>query len=284
MLMTSQPQQNRARRIARTLRAVPTNAGTNINLNRVIGTEGLPHLDPFLVFDELNASRFSAIAGGFPDQTCRGFDSVTYVIKGRLKYTDNTGRHSVTESGGLQWLTSGRGLTHSEMPELADGEIQAFQFWLNLPRSEKMQAPAFRTFDATDIPAVIFTEAEVRLIAGRFYGLQGPVTPQATRAFIAEVILKPEGEITLPMDEGHNGFVYVYEGGGAIGQVLLSSGQAGILESGNVLNIAAGQAGARLMVMTALPLNEPIIRHGPFVMTAHEEIKQAFTDYQNGLF
>lgn len=284
MFMTTQPQQHRARRIARVVRAIPVRASMNIRLKRVIGGEGLPDLDPFLAFDELTASTAGGIDGGFPGQTHRGFESITYITKGRLHYSDNAGREGAVGAGGVQWLTSGRGLVHSETPELADGEVQAFQFWLNLPAAEKMQTPVYRAIEAADIPAVIFPKAEVRVIAGRYHGLAGPIAPTVTQPFIAEVILKSEGEITLPMEEGHDGFIYVYEGGAAVAQTLINRGQAGILDGGDVLNLTAGQAGARLLVLTACPLREPIVRHGPFVMTSQQDIKQAFTDYQNGLF
>ena len=283
MFMTPQLQQNRARRIVRVVRAIPARAGMNVRLKRVIGGEGLSELDPFLTFDELTANSAAGIEGGFPGLTYRGFESVTYITKGRLRYNDNTGRDSAVSAGGVQWLTSGRGLVHSEMPERVDGEVQAFQIWLNLPAAEKMQAPVYRALEAADIPAVIFPLAEVRVIAGQYHGLLGPVEP-ATHTFIADIILKPEGEVTLPIDEGHDGFIYVYEGGVAVGQSLISQGQAGVLDSGNVLNLTAGQTGARCLVLTARPLNEPIVRHGPFIMTSHNDIKQAFTDYQNGLF
>ncbi len=284
MFMTTQPQQHRARRIARVVRAMPARAGMNVKLKRVIGGEALPDLDPFLAFDELTATTAEGIDGGFPGQTHRGFESITYVTRGRLRYSDNSGCESVIGTGGAQWLTSGRGRVHSEMPELADGEVQAFQLWLNLPAAEKMQPPVFRAIDAVDIPAVIFPKAEVRVIAGRYHGLLGPVAPPATQPFIAEVVLKAEGELILPVDEAYDGFIYVYEGGVAVGQTLISHGQAGILDRGDVLNLTAGQVGARLLVLTASPLKEPIVRHGPFVMTSQQDIKQAFTDYQNGLF
>ncbi len=284
MFMTTQPQQHRARRIARVVRAIPVRAGVNMQLKRIIGGEGMPDLDPFLAFDELTANNWDGNLGGFPDQTNRGFESITYVTKGLLHYSDNTGREGIVETGGVQWLTSGRGLVHSETPELIDGEVQAFQFWLNLPAAEKMQAPVYRAIEAVDIPAVIFPQAEVRVIGGRYHGLLGPVSPASTYPFIAEIIIKPEGEIILPVDESHDGFVYVYKGGVAVEQSLISCGQAGILDRGNVLGLTAGQAGARLLVLMARPLGEPIVRHGPFVMTSQQDIKQAFTDYQNGLF
>jgi redox-sensitive bicupin YhaK (pirin superfamily) len=284
MFMMPQPQQHRARRIARVVRAIPVRAGMNVRLKRIIGSEGLPDLDPFLAFDELTANSWDGISGGFPGQTNRGFESITYVTQGRLRYSDNAGREGVTEAGGVQWMTSGRGLMHSETPELVDGEVQAFQLWLNLPADKKMQVPVYRAIEAADIPAVIFPQAEVRMIAGRYHGLLGAVSCESTCPFIAEIIIKPEGEFILPVDEGHEGFVYAYAGGVAIEQTLISCGQAGILDGGNVLNLTAGQAGARLLVMTARPLKEPIVRHGPFVMTSQQDIKQAFTDYQNGLF
>ena len=287
MFMSPMPQQHNARRVARLVRAVPA-GGSNVAIKRIIGDEGLPHFDPFLNFDELSTGQPRDVARGFPDQPHRGFASLTYITKGRMRYSDTSGRDTVVEAGQAQWLVSGRGCVHSEMPELVDGAVQGFKLWLNLPASEKMQAPAYNLITASDIPAIIFQDAEIRVLAGRYHGIIGPVTSAATEPFITEIILKSEGEITLPIAEDHAGFVYVFEGSVAIGQTLIARGQAGFLttdaESGNVLNLVAGQAGARLLVVTAKPLNEPIVRHGPFVMTSHQDIKQAFIDYQNGLF
>ncbi len=170
------------------------------------------------------------------------------------------------------------------MPEVVNGAVHGLQLWLNLPAAEKAQTPTYRDISATDIPAVIFPKAEVKVIAGRYHGLMGPVASPTTQPFIADVTLKAEGELTLPILDDHEGFIYVFDGGVAVEQTLVNAGQAGILEPGNLLNLTAGQAGARVLIVTAKPLNEPIARHGPFVMNTQAEIKQAFTDYQNGLF
>ena len=284
MFMHPEPQMYRARRVKRLVRAIPATAGVGVTIFRTIGTEALDHLDPFLGFDELLADSTAAIAGGFPEQAHRGFETITYMLEGRLNYHDNKGHSGVIGAGDVQWLTSGSGIVHSEMPEVVDGAVHGFQLWLNLPAAEKSQPAAYRDIQAVDVPAVIFSKAEVRVLAGKYHGLMGPLTPPTTQPFIVDVSLKAEGELTLPILEDHEGFIYVFDGGVAVEQSLINAGQAGILEHGNLLNLAAGQTGARLLIVTARPLNEPIVRHGPFVMNTQLEIKQAFTDYQNGLF
>ncbi|ESQ84274.1 hypothetical protein AEAC466_07900 [Asticcacaulis sp. AC466] len=284
MFMQSQPQQYRAARVVRIVRAIPANAGAGVTLNRVIGSDGLPVLDPFLTFDELRAENPLAAMPGFPDQAHRGFETITYMVRGRLHYSDNKGNTALINAGELQWLTSGSGLVNSEMPEQVDGEIQGFQIALNLPAAAKMQPSVYRSFAADDVPAVIFKTAEVRVLAGRYHGLIGPITSPVTDPFIVDILLKPEGDATLPLPDGYQSFVYVVDGTVAIGQSLVSRGQAAILDAGNVLKLAAGQGDARVLVVSGRPLNEPVVRHGLFVMNSTQDIKQAFTDYQNGLF
>lgn len=284
MFMSSLPQIDQARRVLRLIRGIPASDGAGISLNRVIGTTGLPDADPFLLFDELRCEDAKAYTEGFPSQPYRGFEAITYMVAGRLRHNDNKGHDGLIGPGGVQWLTAASGLMQTEMPVPQDGALQGFQIWLNLPASEKRLAPAYRDFAARDIPAVIFEQAEVRLLAGQFHGLLGPVTPPSTQPFIVDVILGDEGEISLPIPEGNEGFVYVFKGGVAIERTLVNAGQAGFLSSGSRLDLVAGQMGARALVVTARPIGEPVVRHGPFVMNTQAEIKQAFTDYQNGLF
>ncbi len=284
MFMSPVHQVDQARRVMRLVRGIPASDSAGISLNRVIGTTALPDSDPFLLFDELRCQDAKAYADGFPNQPCRGFEAITYMIAGRLRHNDSQGHDGLIGPGDVQWLTAASGLMQSEMPVPQDGALQGFQIWLNLPAAEKMLAPAYRDFAARDIPAVIFDQAEVRLLAGKFHGLLGPVAPQSTQPFIADVLLAPEGGISLAIPQGNDGFVYVFEGGVAIEQTLVNVGQAGFLTRGSHLELVAGQEGARALVVTARPVSEPIARHGPFVMNTQAEIKQAFTDYQNGLF
>ncbi len=284
MFIASQPQVHVARRIDRKVSGMPANDGAGVKLNRVIGTSELDAVDPFLMLDEIVSSDPRAYMAGFPSHPHRGFETITYVLEGRVRHRDNKGNEGVIEPGGAQWMTAGRGIVHSEMPEQANGGMHGFQLWLNLPARDKMSEPVWHDIPAADIPAVIFRNAEVRLLAGRYHGLKGPVTSPATQPFIADVSLATEAEVVLPIPEGHAGFVYVFEGGVAVGQTLINSGEAGILAAGNAVTLVAGGAQARVLVVAGKPLNEPIVRYGPFVMNTHDEIKQALSDYRAGLF
>jgi redox-sensitive bicupin YhaK (pirin superfamily) len=284
MFIASQPQASVARRISRKVYGAPANDGAGVRLNRVIGTSELDAVDPFLMLDEIVSSDPRAYMAGFPSHPHRGFETITYVLEGRIRHRDNKGNEGVIEAGGAQWMTAGRGIVHSEMPEQADGRMHGFQLWLNLPASEKMAAPAWRDIPAADIPAVIFRNAEIRVLAGRYYGLKGPVASTATQPVIADVSLDAEAEVVLPIPEDHEGFVYVFEGGVAVAQTLINPGEAGILTAGNVVTLVAGGNPARALVVTGKPLNEPVVRYGPFVMNTHDEIKQALSDYRAGLF
>jgi redox-sensitive bicupin YhaK (pirin superfamily) len=284
MFLASQPQAHLARRVSRKVSGTPASDGAGVKLNRVIGTAGLESVDPFLMLDEIVLSDPRAYVAGFPSHPHRGFETITYVLEGRVRHRDNKGNEGVVEAGGAQWMTAGRGIVHSEMPEQADGRMHGFQLWLNLAAADKMVEPAWRDIDADDIPAVIFRNAEVRLLAGRYHGLKGPVDSRATRPLIADISLAAEAEVVLPIPEDHAGFVYVFEGGVAVAQTLINPGEAGLLTAGNVVTLVAGGAPARALVVTGKPLNEPIVRYGPFVMNTHDEIKQALSDYRAGLF
>ncbi len=273
------------RRIARRVSAVPASDGAGVRLNRVIGTAEISEVDPFLMLDELRTADPAAYAGGFPEHPHRGFETVTYMLAGHLRHRDSHGHEGLLQAGDAQWMTAGRGIVHSETPEQNEGLLHGFQLWLNLPAAEKMLEPVWRDIPAIDIPAVIFKAAEVRVLAGRYHGLKGPIASPTTQPFIADVLLKPEAEVTLPIPEDHQGFVYVFEGGIAIGQALINPGQAGVLDMGGAnVTLTAGATPGRALVVTGRPLNEPVVRHGAFVMNTEDEIRQAFTDYQAGLF
>lgn len=277
MYMSSQPQAYRARRIARVVNTSPETDVYGVRRNRVLGTAALDRLDLFLLFEEF---RFGKNASDFSHGPFRGFEILTYMTAGHLCHDDDAGGKNLVEPGGAQWVTAGRGIMQIDVPE--SGIAHGFQFWLNLPGSEKTQAAAYRPVAAIDIPAVIFPSAEVKVLAGQYYGLMGAIMPPTTRPFIADIILRAEGEVTLDIPDDHDGFVYVYGGGGvAIDQTLVNVGQAGILGKGNLLNLVAGGEGARVLVATARPLKEPVARHGPFVMTTQQDLHEALKDYQN---
>ncbi len=273
------------RAVVQRIRGVPATDGAGVRISRIIGTLAFPDVDPFLLFDEVHMD--GAPAGGFPETPHRGFESMAYVLEGRLTHTDTLGNAGIVRGGGVQWLSMARGVVHAEQtqPDADTGRGHGFRLWINLPAKEKMLAPQWRAIEAEDIPAVIFKDAEVRVIAGRYHGLQGPVAPPTTKPFIADVLLKPEAEIVLPVPSGYQGFIYAFEEGVAVGQTLVNRGQAGILgDSGDRVTLTAGANGGRVLLVTGVPLDEPMVRHGPFVMNTIEEIKQAFTDHQKGKF
>lgn len=285
MFMSSVSNISGARTIARLIRGVPATDGAGVHISRIIGTLAFPDVDPFLLFDEVQME--GVLAGAFPETPHRGFESMAYVLEGRLSHDDTLGNAGDVAAGGIQWLTMARGVVHAErtQPDSETGRGRGFRLWINLPASEKMLPPQWRAIAAEDIPAVIFKTAEVRVLAGRYHGLQGPVSPPTTQPFIADVVLKPDGEITLPVPLGHRGFVFAIEHGVAVGETLVNRSQAGILgDLGDELTLTAGQDGARVLVVSGAPLREPIVRHGPFVMNTLDEIKQAFTDFQRGRF
>lgn len=284
MFMFAQPQIFRARQVAQLVRAVTSGGDTGVTRNRVIGTPALDHLDPFLSFDDFRCAAPVTYIDDLPDHPYRGFETITYMLEGGMHHSDSKGRAGEVGPGGALWMTAGRGIIHSETPVPDQGRVHGLQLWLNLPADDKLAEPRHRDIQVEDIPAVIFKTAEVRLLAGRFHGLLGPIASSATHPFLADVVLRHEGEVAITIPEDHQGFVYVFEGGVAIGHTLVNPGQAGLLDDGNVLNLVAGRDGARVFVATAKPLNEPIVRQGPFVMTTQADVKQAFLDYRNGLF
>ena len=272
-----------ARTVAQLLRGVPATDAAGVRISRIIGTLAFPDVDPFLLFDDVHMDE--GVAGTFPETPHRGFESVAYVLEGRLSHSDTLGNAGEVGNGGVQWLSMARGVIHAERAQ-ADAETgrgHGFRLWINLPAAEKMLPPQWRAIAPDEIPAVIFKDAEVRVLAGRYHGLQGPVTPPTTKPFIVDVTLQRDAEVTLPIPAGHQGFIYAFEHGVAVGETLINRGQAGILgDAGDTLTLTAGQSGARVLVVTGVPLGEPVARHGPFVMNTLEEIKQAFTDFQGG--
>ncbi len=285
MYMSSVSSVPGARTITQRIRGVPATDGAGVRISRIIGTMAFPDVDPFLLFDEVHME--DVAPGGFAETPHRGFESVAYVLEGRLGHVDTLGNAGEVRNGGVQWLTMASGVVHAErtQPALDTGRGHGFRLWINLPAREKMLEPQWRAIAPEDIPAVIFKDAEVRVLAGQYHGLLGPVAPPTTKPFIADVTLQRDAEITLPVPSGYQGFVYAFEHGVAVGETLINRGQAGILgDAGDSVTLTAGQSGARVLLVTGIPLGEPVARHGPFVMNTLDEIKQALNDFQSGRF
>jgi quercetin 2,3-dioxygenase len=263
------------------VRGIPASDGAGVKLNRLIGGQDLPQLDPFLLLDEFRSDDAADYLAGFPEHPHRGFETVTYMLAGRMRHRDNQGNTGLLGPGAVQWMTAGRGIVHSEMPEQENGLMQGFQLWVNLPAKDKMTAPRYQDIEPGRIPEVESTGARVRVIAGSYRGVSGPVQADATTPLYLDVFLK-DGEFQAAMPVEHNAFVYVYEGSLDIGGRALTRGELAVLSHGDTVLATAGAAGARFILVAGRPLKEPVARYGPFVMNRPEEIQQAMRDFTEG--
>lgn len=276
-------------RVATRLRGTATSDGAGVRLTRVIGGPRLPDLDPFLLLDEFGTDRAEDYIGGFPDHPHRGFETVTYMLDGRMRHRDNHGHEGLLVPGGVQWMTAGSGLVHSEMPEQEAGRMRGFQLWVNLPAKDKMRAPRYQEFGPETIPVARPADGvEVKVIAGRVGETVGPIAQPATDPVYLDVRLQPGRAWEHVLPEGHNAFVYAYEGGLSVGAGEdareLAAQELAVLGGGDLLRLQAAEAEARAIVVAGRPLREPVARHGPFVMNTRQELMQAFVDFQEGRF
>jgi quercetin 2,3-dioxygenase len=283
-----------SRPVRRVITGMPTSDGAGVKLRRVIGQPQLPDLDPFLLLDEFGTDQAQDYIGGFPDHPHRGFETVTYMLDGRMRHRDNHGNEGVLVPGSVQWMTAGRGLVHSEMPEQQEGRMRGFQLWLNLPASEKMTAPKYQEFGPERIPsATPAVGVTAKVIAGRVAEVTGPISQPATDPTYLDLAIAPKATFVLPLAPEHAAFVYVFEGqlevgAGATAQ-LLHTHELAVLGEGSEVRLAGVSAGpdgerARAILVAGRPLREPVARYGPFVMNTNRELHQAFADYQTGKF
>jgi redox-sensitive bicupin YhaK (pirin superfamily) len=276
-------------RIARKVRGHATSDGAGVKLTRVIGGPDLPELDPFLLLDEFGTDKAEDYIAGFPSHPHRGFETVTYMLDGRMRHKDNHGNEGLLTPGSVQWMTAGRGLVHSEMPEQESGRMRGFQLWVNLPAREKMTDPRYQEFAPELIPVVHSAPGvEVKVIAGTVDQTTGPIRQPATEPLYLDISLAAATGWSFELPEGHNAFLYVFEGGLEVGQGedgrALASHEMAVLGGGNLLDLVAGAGGARAILVAGRPLREPVARHGPFVMNTRQELMQAFVDFQEGRF
>jgi len=260
----------------------------------VIGQPQLPDLDPFLMLDEFGTDRAEDYIAGFPDHPHRGFETVTYMLDGRMRHRDNHGNEGVLVPGSVQWMTAGRGLVHSEMPEQQEGRMRGFQLWLNLPAREKMTAPKYQEFGPERIPsATPAPGVTVKVIAGQVDGTSGPIFQPATDPTYLDIALEPGAEFTQALPADYAAFLYVFEGSLQVGasaeSSLLRTHELGVLGEGGVIDLKGASAGAggkvaRAILVAGRPLREPVAKYGPFVMNTREELQQAFEDFQRGRF
>jgi quercetin 2,3-dioxygenase len=273
------------RELKREIRSMPTSDGAGVKLRRSLGSsQGLRH-DPFLMLDEFYSDDPNDYLAGFPEHPHRGFETVTYMLDGHMQHKDSGGNTGDLGPGDVQWMSAARGIVHSEMPQQSEGRMRGFQLWLNLPAKEKMKPAAYRDIASKEIPVVSLPNgSSVKIIAGKFHDTQGPIHGGSTDPYYLDVVLPANASVEVPLPEGHNAFVYQYEGSSFVGtkKQALANRTAALLTDGDSVRIAAGEEGARLLVLAGKPIGEPIVQYGPFVMNTREEIEQAVRDYQSG--
>jgi len=260
--------------------------GAGVKINRVLTQPLQRRLDPFLMLDNFGSDEANDYIAGFPDHPHRGFETVTYMLTGRMRHRDSAGNEGLLENGGVQWMTAGRGVIHSEMPEQEAGLMEGFQLWLNLPARDKMRKPWYKDFKADEIPA--FTTpagALVRVIAGASHGVAGAVQREVTEPVYIDVELPAGASFSQLLPTGHNAFIYTYRGEVSIGGKPVPARSMAILANtagADGVQIEAAEA-SRFILIAGQPLNEPIAQYGPFVMNTQEEIFQAVNDFRAGL-
>ena len=278
----------KTRELAQVTSGQPASDGDGVRLTRIVGSPEINMVDPFLLLDAFESDQPDDYIGGFPDHPHRGFETVTYLLAGRMRHKDSAGNEGVIEPGGVQWMTAGRGIVHSEMPEQENGFLQGFQLWVNLPASAKMTEPVYQEFLASLIPTEkIETGGEVKVIAGMTNkGTKGAVINHYTDPLYLDVRLEPGETFCQDIPQTHGGFLYVIEGEVNVGKTntFLNARSLGVLGEGDKIEVSSDTAGARVLVIAGKRLNEPVARGGPFVMNTKEEILQAFQDYQQGQF
>ncbi len=285
--------QHQSRGIERIIEGVATSDGAGVKLTRVLSGKLQKRLDPFLMLDAFSSDNPDDYIAGFPDHPHRGFETVTYMLSGRMRHRDSAGHEGLLENGGVQWMTAGRGVIHSEIPEQEDGVMEGFQLWLNLPAQHKMAAPWYRDFPSGEIPEYVTPQGvTVRVIAGNSNGVAGAVTREVTEPLYLDIHVPAGAEFSTALPDTHNAFIYVYRGAVTVEGVHVASRRMGILSNPGSLGNASGADNVtlaateetRLILLAGKPLNEPIVQYGPFVMNTQQEIHQALNDFNNGHF
>ena len=261
--------------------------GAGVKINRVLTQDLQRRLDPFLMLDAFRSDDPNDYIAGFPDHPHRGFETVTYMIAGRMRHRDSAGHEGLLQNGGVQWMTAGRGVIHSEMPEQEDGVMEGFQLWLNLPAKDKMIAPWYRDIPGGEIPRFETAEGvRVQVIAGISHGVAGAVERRGTEPLYLDLDLPAGSRFVQALPPGHNAFLYVYRGEASVGGTAVGEKSMAILANRQDADgvIVAADHAARVLLVAGCPLKEPIAQHGPFVMNTREELFAAVRDFQEGRF
>jgi redox-sensitive bicupin YhaK (pirin superfamily) len=283
------------RTLLHVIESTPTSDGAGVKLRRSVGSQRGLHVDPFLMLDEFYSDNPDDYIAGFPPHPHRGFETVTYMLDGRMRHEDHIGNRGDLGPGDVQWMTAARGIIHSEMPQQSAGRLRGFQLWLNLPSSEKMKPARYRDIPSSEIPSVVLARGgAIRVIAGTVEvegrTVNGPINGTgakvSTDPSFVDVHLPAGAEFTLPIEASYNAFLYTYEGSAEVGPAgaakPLPHRAAGVLSEGEQVRLRAGGTGVRFLLLAAKPLREPVVQYGPFVMNTREEIEQALADYRDG--
>lgn len=273
------------RRVEQLVIGQATSDGDGVKLTRVL-TQGLQtRLDPYLMLDAFGADDPQDYIGGFPDHPHRGFETITYMLSGRMRHHDSAGHSGLLQNGGVQWMSAGRGVIHSELPEQEQGRMEGFQLWLNLPAKDKMSAPWYRDLQSEDLPEFVTSEGvTVRVIAGSSHGVAGAMQREITQPLYLDLHLPDGAEFSQAMAASMNAFVYVYRGTVQIADTLVPQQRMAILRNdvdSDGLTLRANGA-SRVLLIAGQPLGEPIVQYGPFVMNTQAEIMAAINDYRTG--
>jgi len=284
MSQSANSEQTIKRSIVQIVNGMPASDGAGVSLLRVIGTPQLDFIDPFLMLDEFKNDDPDAYVAGFPEHPHRGFETVSYMKQGRMRHRDSAGNEGVIEDGGVQWMTAGSGLIHSEMPEQTEGLLWGYQLWVNLPAEHKMTAPRYQDIQKDGIPEVVRDGVKVRIMAGSFEGVSGASETIWPIGYL-DAQISAGTQLSHQIEAGHNALVFVYEGAVEIDGKIVAPHQLAVLDQTGVLEVTAlDDAGAGMLIMTGKPIGEPVAKMGPFVMNTNAELHQAVADFRAGRF
>ena len=287
MTTINQVNLHQSRGTERLVEGTATSDGAGVKLTRVLTGKLQHRLDPFLMLDAFGSDNPDDYIAGFPDHPHRGFETVTYMLSGRMRHRDSSGNEGLLENGGVQWMTAGRGVIHSEIPEQKNGVMEGFQLWLNLPAQNKMRNPWYQDFSSDKIPEYVTAQGTtVRVIAGSSNGVDGAMTREITEPIYLDIHIPAGAKFSTALPHSHNTFIYVYRGSVTVGGMQVASRRMGILDNAPDADgvTVTAEENARLILVAGKPLKEPIVQYGPFVMNTQEEIHRALNDFGSGRF
>ena len=270
------------RKVDNIINGTQTSDGAGVKLRRIIGGSEISMLDPFLLFDDFGSDNADDYIAGFPSHPHRGFETITYMISGKFRHKDSAGNEGFLSDGSVQWMTAGKGVIHSEMPEKTNGKVKGFQLWLNLPKSLKMIEPSYNDISSSEIPIVNLSNGTLRVISGSFQNIKGPGNPHTGMLYF-DLNLNPNSNNNIKLEDNWNTFLYVYEGTAEIGGRQINNGQMAVLSNKGDLSIRSLNSYLKCVIISGEPINESVARGGPFVMNTRAEILQAFQDYEEGV-